>query len=50
MIQFLNCLFGAHAWRWYSLYDPGELRSNVHVSQCLHCRKVVGGWRGDRNQ
>lgn len=45
-MAFLPCLLRGHVWRWYALHDPGELRSHVHVSQCLDCRKIVGGWRG----
>jgi hypothetical protein len=41
-----KCLFGAHRWRWFSLYDPGELGASVHLSQCQSCGKLAGGWRG----
>jgi hypothetical protein len=45
----MMCFVFFHRWRWFSLYDPGELRSNLHVSQCLRCRKIVGGWRGEHS-
>ena len=48
-MNWLRCLIGLRGWRWYSLHDPGELRSNPHVSQCLHCSRIVGGWRGHLN-
>lgn len=48
MIWF-RCLTGRHRWRWYALHDPGELRSEVHVSQCHDCSRIVGGWRGHLN-
>lgn len=50
IVRTLSCWLGAHVWRWYSLHDPGELRSTVHVSQCLNCGRIAGGWRGGESQ
>lgn len=42
------CLLGLHRWRWFSLATNELNGSACHISQCVHCRKIKGGWSEPR--
>ncbi len=42
-----RCVLKGHRWAWFTLYDTdARTPINLHVSQCIRCRRMVGGWRG----